>query len=106
MDLRSETHSRIRGQILCLLARHHGLGDNYEPRMIDVITVQGALDLLGYPVPRDDLNSYLAYLSEIGAIRMEKKAFGTMRTLQVTITVKGLKLVDGREFDSGVNVEA
>ena len=105
VDLRSEMHSRIRGQILRILARHHGLEDTYEPRMIDVVTLQGALDILGYSVPRDDLNSYLAYLSEIEAIRLERKSFGKMKTLQVAITVRGLKIVDAREFDSGVNVE-
>jgi hypothetical protein len=98
VDLRSETHSRIRGQILRLLARHH-------PNWIDVVTLQGALDTLGYPVPRDDLDSYMAYLEEIGAVRLQKKAFGHMKTRQIVITVQGLKIVDGREFDSGVNVE-
>jgi hypothetical protein len=98
VDLRSETHSRIRGQILKLLARHH-------PNLVDVVTVQGALDALGYPVPRDDLDSYLAYLQELGAIRIEKKRFGHMKARQVVITVQGLKIVDGREFDSGINTE-
>ena len=99
VDLRSETHSRIRGQILRLLARHH-------PNLIDVITLQGALDSLGYPVPREDLDSYVAYLQEIGAVRLEKKTFGHMKAKQIVITVRGLKIVDGRESDSGVNAEA
>ena len=98
MDLRSETHSRIRGQILRLLARHH-------PNFIDVVTLQGALDALGYPVPRDDLDSYLSYLEEIATVRIETRKFGHMRTRQIVITVGGLKLVDGREYDSGVNTE-
>jgi hypothetical protein len=98
VDLRSETHSRIRGQILRLLSRHH-------PNWIDVVTLQGALDTLGYPVPRDDLDSYLAYLEEILAIRLKMSAFGHMKTRQLMITVQGLKIVDGRESDSGVNIE-
>jgi hypothetical protein len=98
VDLRTETHSRIRGQILRLLARHH-------PNLVDVVTVQGALDVLGYPVPRDDLDSYLAYLSEIGAVRVEHKKYGNIKARQVVITVQGLKIVDSKEFDSGVNVE-
>lgn len=98
VDLRSETHSRIRGWILRLLAGHH-------PNRIDIVTVQGALDKIGFPVPRDDLNSYLAYLEEIGAVRLEKKSFGHMKTRQVVITVLGLKIVDGREQDSGVDVK-
>ena len=98
VDLRSETHSRIRGWILRLLARHH-------PNLIDVVTLQGALDNLGFPVPRDDLDSYLAYLEEIGTLRLEKKVFGQMKTRLVVITVKGLKIVDGREWDSGVDVK-
>ena len=88
----------MRGQILRLLARHH-------PNLVDVVTIQGALDILGYPVPRDDLDSYMAYLEEIGAVRLQRRVFGKMKTKQVVITVQGLKIVDGREFDSGVNVE-
>src|SRR4030042_2978783 len=103
VDLRSETHSRIRGWILRLLAKHHGLEESYEPKMIEIVTLQGALDAIGFPIPRDDLNSYVAYLSEIGAVRMERKSFGKFRTLQIAITVKGLKIIDGRESDSGVN---
>jgi hypothetical protein len=98
VDLRSETHSRIRGQILRLLAKHH-------PNWIDLVTVQGALDVLGYPVPRDDLNSYMAYLEEIGAVYLRTKTFGEMKTKQVKIAVRGIKMVDGRESDSGVCVE-
>jgi hypothetical protein len=98
IDLKSETHSRIRGQILRLLSRHH-------PNWIDVVTLQGALDTLGYPVPRDDLDSYLAYLEEILAIRLRMSTFGNMKTRQLMITVLGLKIVDGRDSDSGVNVE-
>ena len=98
VDLRSEVHSRVRGQILRLLSRHH-------PNLIDVVTLQGSLDTLGYPVPRDDLESYMAYLQEVGAVKVETRKFGHMRTRQIVITVLGLKLVDGRESDSGVNVE-
>ncbi len=98
VDLRSETHRRIRGQILRLLKDHH-------PNFIDVVTLQGALDNIGYPVPRDTLNSYLAYLEEIDAVRLREKAFGKMKTHQVTIKARGFKLLDGYESDSGVNVE-
>jgi predicted AAA+ superfamily ATPase len=98
VDLKSETHSRIRGHILRLLSK-------YYPNFIDVVTLQGALDILGYPVPRDTLDSYTAYLEEIGALRLRIKKFGNMKTSQVMITVHGLKMVDGRESDSGVNVE-
>lgn len=99
VNLRSETHSRIRGQILVLLSCHH-------PNFIDVVTLQGALDMLGYPVDRENLDSYIAYLEEIGAVRLQKKVFDRMKTRQIVITVKGLKIVDGRESDSGVNVES
>lgn len=99
VDLRSETHSRIRGQILRLLSKHH-------PNWIDVITLQGALDILGYPVPRDTLDSYMAYLEEIDAVRLRDKKFGDLKTKQVIITVHGLKMVNGRESDSGVNAES
>jgi predicted AAA+ superfamily ATPase len=98
VDLKTETHSRIRGQILRLLSKHH-------PNWIDIITLQGALDILGYPVPRNDLESYLAYLEEIGAVRLRIKTFGEFKTKQIVIMVHGLKMVDGRESDSGVNVE-
>ena len=99
VDLRSETHRRIRGQILCLLKEYH-------PNFIDVITLQGVLDTYGYPVARDTLNSYLAYLEEIDAVQLREKAFGIMKTKQVAIKNRGLKIIDGYESDSGVNVES
>jgi hypothetical protein len=36
---------------------------------------------------------------------VEHKKYGNIKARQVVITVQGLKMVDGKEFDSGVNVE-
>jgi len=97
VDLRTETHRRIRGQILQLLREYH-------PNFIDVVTLQGVLDTCGYPVPRDTLNSYLAYLEEIDTVKLREKVFGKMKTKQVVIKARGFKLIDGYESDSGVAV--
>ena len=54
----------IRGKILFYLALVY-------PHSTSLPLLQGELDIFGYPVPMDDLNFHVAYLSEKGFVATE-----------------------------------
>lgn len=91
----------IRGKILFYLALVY-------PHSTSLPLLQGELDIFGYPVPMDDLNFHVAYLSEKGFVATELARGPNRRSpiLLVTITAKGIDYHDGRlPADEGVYLE-
>ncbi len=91
----------VRGKILYYLTLIY-------PQPATLPLLQGELDIFGYPVPMDELNFHLAYLSEKDLVALEATrgpAVGRKITL-VKITAKGIDLLDGRlPSDEGIYLE-
>lgn len=91
----------IRGKILYYLALIY-------PQAATLPLLQGELDIFGYPVPTEELNFHIAYLSEKGLVSVEKTR-GPAPQRQVTlvkITAKGIDYHDGRlPLDDGIYLE-
>jgi hypothetical protein len=91
----------IRGKILYYLALIY-------PHPATLPLLQGELDIFGYPVPAEQLNFHVAYLSEKGLVSVEsKRGPKSAREIElVRITTKGIDYHDGRlPADEGVYVE-
>ncbi len=91
----------VRGKILYYLALVY-------PQAVTLPLLQGELDLFGYPVPMDELNFHLAYLSEKGFVAVEDAGSVQPRrkVALVKITARGIDYHDGRlPADEGVYVE-
>jgi len=91
----------VRGKILYYLALIYP-----EPATLSLL--QAELDLVGYPVPMDELESHLAYLvvKELVSV-LNLTAKGRRSSIQmVMITAKGIDYYDGRlPADPGIYVE-
>jgi len=92
----------LRGKILHYLALIY-------PQAADLSLLQAELDLVGYPVPMDELNLHLAYLSEkkliIPVLDLRAQRRGPSVRV-VKITAKGIDYYDGRlPADPGIYVE-
>jgi hypothetical protein len=91
----------VRGKILHYLALVY-------PQPVTLPLLQGELDLFGYPVPMDELNFHLAYLTEKGLVALEDAGSVQPRrkVALVKITAKGIDYYDGRlPAEEGVYVE-
>lgn len=90
--------NRIRGVILKILSPRHPYG-------IDFVMIRRELALLGYPVDEDTLESYIQYLLDAGAVRVESRPLHGIRI--ATITNHGLNLLDAIApgVDPGIDVE-
>ena len=91
----------IRGKIL------YYLGLIY-PQAATMPLLQGELDIFGYPVPIEELNFHVAYLTEKGLVAVERvRGPRSRREIPlVKITAQGIDYVDGRlPDDEGVYVE-
>ena len=91
----------IRGKIL------YYLGLIY-PQAATLPLLQGELDIIGYPVPLEDLNFQIAYLVEKGLVAVERvRGPRSHREIAlVKITAQGIDYYDGRlPADEGVYVE-
>jgi len=91
----------IRGKIL------YYLGLIY-PQAATLPLLQGELDIFGYPVPLEELNFHIAYLTEKGLVAVELvRGPRSRREIPlVKITAQGIDYVDGRlPADEGVYVE-
>ena len=91
----------IRGKIL------YYLGLIY-PEAATLPLLQGELDIIGYPVPLEELNFHIAYLSEKGLVAVERvRGPRSRREIPlVKITAQGIDYYDGRlPADEGVYVE-
>jgi hypothetical protein len=91
----------IRGKIL------YYLGLIY-PQPATLPLLQGELDIIGYPVPVEELNFHIAYLAEKGLVAVELvRGPRSRREIPlVKITAQGIDYFDGRlPADEGVYVE-
>jgi predicted transport protein len=70
---------------------------------VDSVILRKLLADLGYPMDENTLNSYLAYLSERGYVRVEDRK--KYEIVLVTITADGLDVLDCRIDDRGVGVK-
>lgn len=73
------------------------------PRSIDKIILRRGLQDLSYPLDDDQLDAYLAYLSERKYITIEKR--DRFDIVLITITATGLNVIDGFIDDPGVGVK-
>ena len=101
MDPAKEKYRRVRGAILKLLAYEH-------PRPVDFHVLHIMLDNLNYTISEDEMDSHVSYLAHAskGYVLDESRACGQVRVRMITITPKGLDLLDefGEEHDHGVDV--
>jgi len=91
----------IRGKIL------YYLGLIY-PQAATLPLLQGELDIFGYPVPLEELNFHIAYLTEKGLVAVELvRGPRSRREIPlVKITAQGIDYLDGRlPDDEGIYVE-
>jgi hypothetical protein len=91
----------IRGKILYYLALVY-------PRSATLPLLQGELDIFGYPVPLEELNFHVAYLSDKGFVAVESvRGPSPRRKLSlVKITARGIDYYDGRlPEDEGIYLE-
>ena len=91
----------IRGKILYYLSLIY-------PQAATLPLLQGELDIFGFPVPTDELNSLVAYLGEKNLVSIEKvRGPIARRTIAlVKITARGIDYLDGRlPADEGVYLE-
>jgi hypothetical protein len=91
----------VRGKILYYLALIY-------PQAATLPLLQGELDLFGYPVPMDELNFHVAYLTEKGLVTFENAHPPKARraVTLVKITAKGIDVYDGRlPAEEGIYLE-
>ena len=98
-DAKKERYRRIRGAILKLLAHEH-------PGSIDLKVLHFLLDDLKFTMTEEELDSHLAYLAEPPGecIRIDGRKSTGVEIKMVTITRKGLNVLDGFDNDCGVDV--
>ncbi len=91
----------VRGKILYYLKLIY-------PQSATLPLLQGELDIFGYPVPMEDLEFHVSYLSEKGLVNLEDVRGPQARrhVTLVKITAKGIDYLDGRlPSDEGVYLE-
>jgi len=91
----------VRGKIL------HYLSLIY-PNAATLPLLQGELDMLGYPVPTDELTFHLAYLTEKGLVALENQHGGKSprKITLVRATAQGIDYYEGRlPADEGIYLE-
>jgi len=91
----------IRGKILYYLSLIY-------PQPATLPLLQGELDIFGFPVPTEELNSLVAYLAEKNLVSIEKVRGPIVRRriALVKITAHGIDYLDGRlPVDEGIYLE-
>ncbi len=91
----------IRGKILHYLALIY-------PNAATLPLLQGELDMLGYPVPTEELTFHLAYLTEKGLAALENQRGGqsTRKITLVRATAQGIDYYEGRlPVDEGIYLQ-
>jgi repressor of nif and glnA expression len=96
-ETKKERYRRVRGAVLKLLAHQH-------PGPLDIKELHFLLDDLGYTIREEELRSHLCYLKEEGDLKIEEHQSGGVLVEMVKVTSKGLRILDGFEKDSGVDV--
>ncbi len=97
MDAKKERYRRIRGAILKLLAYEH-------PRPVDSKVLHVLLDDLQYSITDEECQSHIVYLAEKGLVHIEKRKCGAVSLEMVTISPRGLDVLDGFVSEAGVDV--
>ena len=91
----------VRGKILYYLSLIY-------PQSATLPLLQGELDIFGFPVPTDELNSLVAYLGEKNLVSIENVRGPIARRpiALVKITARGIDYLDGRlPVDEGIYLE-
>ncbi len=89
----------VRGKILYYLTL-------LFPNPASLPLLQGELDLIGYPVPLEELQFHLAYLAEKGFVETQLRHAGGLEITLVKVTARGIDYCDGRlPADEGIYVE-
>lgn len=96
IKIEAERHNRIRVLVLKILAPQH-------PNRVDAVLIRRLLADFGFPISEHSLKSYLAYLNERGCVAIEEKPQYDI-TL-VSITAKGLDILDGRIAEQGIELD-
>lgn len=97
MDTRKEKYRRIRGAILKLLAHQH-------PGAIDFKVLHYLLDDLRYTISEEECSSHICYLAQKGLVNKERRSSGGVDISMVTISPRGLDVLDGFIEETGVDV--
>ncbi len=97
MEAKKERYRRIRGAILKLLAYQH-------PGTIDFKVLHFLLDDLRYTISEEECKSHVHYLAEKGLLTKDERKSSGIEIIMVSITPKGLDLLDGFIEEPGVDV--
>lgn len=94
-ELALQRHNRVRELILRAACRTY-------PNSLDSELLRATLANLGYPMDKNDLAFYLAYLSdpERSYLRMDEKPEYNIKL--ITITSRGIDALDGRIRDCAI----
>ena len=91
----TEKHKRVREIILRLLQKEY-------PHAVDSVVLRYAIDSLGYPLLEKEFDGHIEYLKEKGYIKKEVKGHSNMKIVLLSISAKGIDLLDGIESERGV----
>lgn len=97
MDTRTERFKRIRGAMLKMLAKEH-------PGSVDHQVLTALIEELGFDIDEKECQGHVEYLAEKGYAKKEKRKAGGIEIILVTISAKGLDLLDNLTEDVGVDV--
>jgi hypothetical protein len=98
MEPKKEKYKRIRGAILKLLAHQH-------PGAIDFKVLHYLLDDLRYTISGEECSSHICYLAQKGLVNKEMRSSGGVDITMVTISPRGLDVLDGFINETGVDIE-
>ncbi len=101
MSMSQRKNELIRGKILHYLALVY-------PNAVTLPLIQGELDILGYPVPADELTFHLAYLCDKGLAVLDKQSSGRSipKVTLIRATAEGIDYYEGRlPADEGIYLE-
>lgn len=95
-SLEMAKHDRIRQLILRIAFKAF-------PNAIDSELLRATLSTLGYPMTANDLRIYLAYLADHQKALLELEEKEEFSILLVTLTAKGMDVMDGRIRECGIS---
>jgi hypothetical protein len=97
MEVKKERYKRIRGAILKLLAYEH-------PGSIDFKVLHFLLDDLRYTITEEECLSHVHYLFDKGLVKKDTRKTSGVELIMVSITSRGLDLIDDFIEEPGVDV--
>ena len=97
MDPKKEKYRRVRGAILKLLAHQH-------PGALDFKVLHYLLDDLGFTISEDECSSHVCYLTQKELVNKIEKKTGGVEILMVSISPRGLDVLDGFVIEPGIDV--